>query len=123
MLVFFHGGGFQDGDAQLYPGYALAAGSGAIVVTAQYRVNVFGFLYLGSPAVAPHGDGATNAGLEDQREALRWVRRSIGAFGGDPRRVTIFGQSAGGASVATHLTTPNSQLNFARHRTKIISSQ
>eukprot|EP00937_MAST-01D_sp_MAST-1D-sp2_P000282 g282.t1 len=98
VQVFFHGGGFQDGDAQLYPGYALAAASGTIVVTAQYRVNVFGFL------ASCEGEADQNVGLEDQRQALRWVRDGgAAAFGGDAMRVQIFGQSAGGASVAAHL--------------------
>lgn len=85
-----------------------------VVVSFNYRLGVFGFLaHPALSAESAHGVSG-NYGLLDQRAALRWVRRNIAAFGGDPRRVTIFGQSAGGQSVIAHLVSPLSRGLFAR---------
>ncbi|CAH0594442.1 unnamed protein product [Chrysodeixis includens] len=96
ILVFIHGGGFAfgSGDADLHgPEYLVS--KKVIVITFNYRLNVFGFLSLNTTQIPG------NAGLRDMVTLLRWVRRNAEAFGGDPDNVTIAGQSAG--SVATHL--------------------
>jgi para-nitrobenzyl esterase len=107
VLVWFDGGGFTAGTGARAStdGERLAA-RGAVVVTVNYRVGVFG--YLAHPlltAESPHGSSG-NYGLLDQLAALRWIREEIAAFGGDPERVTAFGESAGGASVALLLLSP-----------------
>lgn len=106
VFVWIYGGGFQDGSSTIYPPWNLArhgvdAGTPVVVVTLNYRVNIFGFLAF--DAGSPDGEAVANAGLLDQRFALQWVQQNIAAFGGDPSRVTIAGESAGGASVAWHL--------------------
>jgi para-nitrobenzyl esterase len=92
----------------------LASVEHVIVVSFNYRLGVFGFFALPqlSKESAHHVSG--NYGLLDQMEALRWVRRNIAAFGGDPRRVMIFGQSAGGQSVIAQLVSPLSRGLFSR---------
>jgi carboxylesterase type B len=115
VIVFFHGGAFRDGFAggPLYNGSALAAGAArAIVVAASYRLGAFGFLF-GSGETPMPDDPAGNFGILDQRAALQWVRAHIAAFGGDAARVTVWGQSAGAMSVATHLISPGSRGLFA----------
>ncbi|XP_034251246.1 esterase FE4-like isoform X2 [Thrips palmi] len=104
VLVWIHGGGFLvgDGDADVYgPDYFLEMG--IVVVTINYRLGPFGFLAVGTEA-APG-----NAGLKDQVQALRWVKRSIANFGGDPNRVTLYGESAGAAAVHLHTLSPLSR--------------
>ncbi len=104
VMVFFHGGTFVAGAGSLplYRGANLAAAGPVIVVTLNYRLGALGFL-----AGAESFEG--NYGILDQQSALRWVQANIGAFGGDPDRVTIFGQSAGAMSVGIHLAAPSSQ--------------
>lgn len=107
VMVWLHGGGFNFGAASQpeYVGRNLA-GQGVVVVTVNYRLGPLG--YLVHPALAaesPKGM-AGNYGLLDQVEALRWVRRNIAAFGGDPDTVTIFGQSAGSRSVSLLTLSP-----------------
>lgn len=108
-MVWFHGGGFHmgSGDTDLYgPDYLLepaAADEGVVLVTLNYRLGPLGFLSV--PAAGVPG----NAGLKDQAAALRWVRDNIAVFGGDPDRVTIFGESAGGTSVQMHMLSPVSR--------------
>ena len=107
VLVWFDGGGFTAGTGAraATDGERFARG-GAVLVTVNYRVGVFG--YLAHPlltAESPHG-ASGNYGLLDQIAALQWVRDEIAAFGGDPARVTAFGESAGGASVALLLISP-----------------
>ena len=92
----------------MYDGKVLAAKGDVVVVSMQYRVGPLGFLSLGSES-APG-----NAGLLDQQLALQWVHQKIAAFGGDPERVTIFGESAGAASVGFHLLSPDSNDLFRR---------
>ena len=100
VLVFIHGGGFGGGAGHVpaYDGASLAA-QGAVVVTINYRVGVFGF--LAHPALSAQSPTRTsgNYGLLDQIAALRWVRSNVARFGGDPGNVTIAGESAGAASV------------------------
>jgi para-nitrobenzyl esterase len=107
VLVWIYGGGFSNGSASmpLYWGDRLAR-KGVIVVTVAYRVGPFG--WLATPeltAESPHHSSG-NYGLEDQVAALRWVQRNISAFGGDPARVTIAGQSAGAASMSLLMASP-----------------
>ncbi|CAE8730743.1 unnamed protein product [Polarella glacialis] len=109
VLFWIHGGSFTAGGSTLYAGDEVMAFSpGAIYVTANYRLGALGF--LGGEAVARSTrDGSSgNFGLQDTREALRWVRRNIAALGGDPGRITIFGESSGASLVATHMVAPKS---------------
>jgi para-nitrobenzyl esterase len=115
-MVWIHGGGFITGSGSLPANYGrnLSVQEGVVVVSFNYRLGAFGFLaHPALSAESAHGVSG-NYGLLDQRAALRWVRRNIAAFGGDPRRVTIFGQSAGGQSVMAHLVSPLSRGLFAR---------
>jgi para-nitrobenzyl esterase len=107
VMVWIHGGSQTFGytGSPLYDGSALAA-QGVVVVTINYRLGVLGYLALPAlSAESPHGSSG-NYGLLDQIEALRWVRRNITAFGGDPSNVTIFGESAGAMGVVQMLASP-----------------
>ena len=107
VLVWIYGGGFSNGSASmpLYWGDRLAR-KGVIVVTVAYRLGPLGWLALPElTAESPHHSSG-NYGLEDQVAALHWVRRNIAAFGGDPSRVTIAGQSAGAASMSLLVASP-----------------
>ena len=99
VLVWIHGGAFMNGSGAVstYDGTAFAR-DGVVCVTINYRLAAEGFLYL--------GDGIANLGLLDQLAALRWVQHNIAAFGGDPGRVTVAGESAGAMSVTTLLSMP-----------------
>lgn len=99
VMVFMYGGAFGLGDSSYYTGQRLVAND-VILVVPNYRVNVLGFLATGDEA------SPGNYGLKDQNLALRWVQENIEAFGGDPNRVTIFGESAGAVSVIYHLLSP-----------------
>ena len=108
VMVWIQGGGYMFGTSGLpeYDGGRLARDGGVVVVTFNYRVGIEGFAQIeGTPA---------NRGLLDQVAALEWVRDSIGAFGGDPHQVTVFGQSAGGGSVAALLAMPRAAGLFRR---------
>lgn len=98
VLVWIHGGAYVTGSGAMpwYDGGALARRGDVVVVSINYRLGVFGFL------------GESNAGIHDQLAALQWVQRNIGAFGGDPAAVTVFGESAGGSAVVTLLAAPES---------------
>jgi para-nitrobenzyl esterase len=112
VLVWIHGGGFTQDASRNYDGSKLAA-NGTVVVTINYRLGALGF--LAHPALASWPGGpAGNYGLMDQQAALRWVRRNISQFGGDPHNVTIAGQSAGGVSVLAHMVSPTSRGLFER---------
>ncbi len=102
VMVWIHGGAFHRGSGALatYDGGRFAR-DGVVCVTINYRLGADGFLYL--------GEGIANRGLLDQIAALEWVQENIKAFGGDPARVTIFGESAGAFSVATLLSMPRAQ--------------
>lgn len=107
VLVYIHGGAFTAGAASLpvYDGASLAS-RGAVVVNFNYRLGVFGFLaHPDLTAASPH-HASGNYGLLDQMAALRWVRRNIAAFGGNPRNVTVFGESAGATSVGYLMISP-----------------
>jgi para-nitrobenzyl esterase len=107
VMVWFHGGAYTIGSSSLpiFNGEALAK-RGVVLVAINYRLGVLGFLaHPELSAESPHG-ASGNYGILDQIAALRWVRDNIAAFGGDPRRVTIFGQSAGSTSVNTLMASP-----------------
>lgn len=99
-----HGGGFGSGAGWLYDGSRLAAETGSVVVTVNYRLGPLGYLAL--PALDDEQGNSGNYGLLDQIDALGWVNRNIGAFGGDADRIAIDGQSAGGMSVCGMLASP-----------------
>ena len=103
VIVWIHGGAYVGGSADIYPLDYFARMGDVIIVSINYRLGVFGF--MAHPAFDPAHNGSL--GLEDQREALRWVQRNIQAFGGDPRNVTLAGESAGAASVCLQLIAPN----------------
>ncbi|KAK8776326.1 hypothetical protein V5799_030327 [Amblyomma americanum] len=110
VLVWIYGGGFSIGSAyqHWYDGSALAALYDVVVVTFNYRLNIFGFLNAGVP------EAQGNVGLMDQNLALRWVQDNIKSFGGDPSTVTMFGESAGSFSVSAHILSPLSKGLFRR---------
>lgn len=105
VMVWIHGGAFVGGSSGIYDAGRLAARGGIIVVTINYRLGTLGF--LAHPALGAGGD-IGNYGLADQQAALRWVRDNIADFGGDPQKVTVAGESAGGMSVCDHLVSPGS---------------
>lgn len=108
VMVWIHGGGFEmgSGSSPLYHGDTFAR-SGVVLVTINYRLGAFGFLDLSG--LSPDHPTSGNNGLLDQVAALRWVRDHIEAFGGDPQRVTIFGESAGAMSVSLLSSMPSAQ--------------
>ncbi|GAB5901224.1 carboxylesterase family protein [Mycolicibacterium mageritense] len=109
VMVWFHGGAYMagTGEAEVYDADALVEEGRVIVVSVSYRIGVFGYL-------SPEGVGDTNLGLRDQLLALTWVRDNIHAFGGDPHRVTAFGQSAGADSVWALMLSPAADGLFHR---------
>lgn len=108
-MVYLYGGGYTYGQATMY-GADFFMEQNVVLVTVNYRVGALGFLSIDDPKFDVPG----NAGLKDQTLALRWVRANIRQFGGDPQQVTLFGQSAGGASVHFHLMSPMSRGLFQR---------
>ncbi|TID18582.1 liver carboxylesterase 1 precursor [Venturia nashicola] len=109
VMFWIFGGNLQfgSGSLQAYDGTSLAATQDVVVVTFNYRTNIFGF--SNSPTVP---FGSQNSGFLDQRFALQWVQKNIAQFGGDPAKVLIFGESAGGESVKQLLANPPSPLPF-----------
>src|SRR5579864_7772255 len=107
VMVWIHGGGFIEGSARntWYDGATLSARGDVVVVTVQYRVGAWGFLELSEIGGRDYAESG-NLGLLDQIAALKWVKQSIAAFGGDPDNVTLFGQSAGGGSAGMLMTAP-----------------
>ncbi|MGV9711593.1 carboxylesterase/lipase family protein [Gordonia sp. NPDC003424] len=107
VLVWIHGGSFMNGSnsVEAYDGTAFAR-DGVVLVSVNYRLGADGFLFL--------DDGIANIGLQDQVAALRWVRDNVAAFGGDPARVTVAGESAGAMSVSTLLAMPAAKGLFAQ---------
>jgi para-nitrobenzyl esterase len=104
VMVWIHGGGLTAGAGELYDPTPLVNGGGVIVVTINYRLGVLGFLAQSGLDAENHLLG--NYGFMDQQFALEWVRKNIKAFGGNPKEVTIFGESAGGQSVYSQLASP-----------------
>lgn len=110
VMVWIHGGAFISGASSgaIYDGARLAARGDVVVVTFNYRVGALGYLHL-APGHAEGGPACTNLGLQDQIAALRFVRDHIAAFGGDPDRVTLFGESAGAGSLCALLAAPSAR--------------
>ena len=107
VMVWIHGGAYTAGSSNGYDGRELARKDGVVVVTLNYRLGALGWLAL--PALSAEGGGSSgNYGLLDQQAALGWVKRNITAFGGDPAKVTVAGESAGGMSACAHLASPQS---------------
>ena len=119
VMVFIHGGTYSSGESNEYDGSFLAAGSEGrrpvVLVDFNYRLNVFGFAAVDGA----DGELLANCGIMDQQLALRWVKRHIRHFGGDPENVTVFGQSAGANSILSHLVIESS---FALYERAIIQS-
>jgi para-nitrobenzyl esterase len=110
VFLYYYGGGFAagDGSEDRYDGASMAA-KGIVTITANYRLSVLGFFaYSELTAESPH-HASGNYGLLDQSAALAWVRRNIAAFGGDPNRITIGGESAGSISVCAQMASPLSR--------------
>nr|GAT47596.1 predicted protein [Mycena chlorophos] len=108
VVVWIFGGGFELGSPAMYDGTtiverSISIGEPVIYVAMNYRLSAFGFLASSEVRAA----GVGNLGLQDQRQALRWVQKYVGAFGGDPTKVTIWGESAGAISVALHMIANN----------------
>jgi para-nitrobenzyl esterase len=122
VMVYIHGGAYSagSGSSPLYDGTRLAIRGDVVVVTLNHRLGPFGYLSLGrfgDPRWADSG----NAGQLDLVLALQWVRDNIAAFGGDPDRVMVFGQSGGGAKIATLMAMPSAKGLF--HRAATMSGQ
>jgi para-nitrobenzyl esterase len=107
VMVWIHGGAFTAGAGSIpwYSGVNLASRGDVVVVSINYRLGAFGFLYL-DKVLGTGFEGSGNLGILDQISAIGWVRENIAAFGGDPDNITLFGESAGGMSIATLLGTP-----------------
>ncbi len=114
VIVFIHGGAARFGTAneQRYDGTQLATRGEAVVVSLNYRLGVLGWTELGG--LDPSYRGSGNNGLRDQIAALRWVRRHVADFGGDPANVTVVGESAGAASISAMLATDHPERLFRR---------
>jgi para-nitrobenzyl esterase len=113
VMFWIYGGAFNEGSGAIavYNGAELAK-KGVVVVTANYRVGPLGF--LSHPELTKEAGTSGNYGVRDQIAALRWVQKNVAGFGGDPRQVTIFGQSAGAMSVAALMRSPLAKGLFAR---------
>ncbi len=121
VMVYFHGGAYSNGSVTdpLNDGATLARSEDVVVVTVNHRLNAFGYLYLAR--LDPRFPDSGNAGQLDLILALRWIRDNIAAFGGDPGRVFLFGQSGGGAKIATLMGMPAAQGLF--HSAATMSGQ
>lgn len=114
VLVYFYGGGFRAGDGSelRYDGASMAR-KGIVAITVNYRLDVFGtFAHPELTKESPH-NASGNYTLLDQNAALKWVKQNVAAFGGDPDRITIAGESAGSLSVSAHMASPLSRDLFA----------
>lgn len=114
VMVWLHGGAFVNGSGSIpwYDGSALAARGDVVVVTINYRLGVFGYLSL--VEFGDQYDRSGNLGLLDQVAALSWIRENVAAFGGDPSRVCVVGESAGAMSIGTLLSTGAAEGLFHR---------
>jgi para-nitrobenzyl esterase len=122
VMFYIHGGAYNNGSGSspLYDGVHLCRRGDVVVVTVNHRLNAFGYLYLARFGGAEFADSG-NVGQLDLVLALQWVRENIGEFGGDPNRVMVFGQSGGGAKIATLMATPLAKGLF--HRAATMSGQ
>lgn len=107
VMVFIHGGGFACGASDDYNPAALVNDGQVVFVSLNYRVGIFGF--FSHPVINAEGHPSGNYGIMDQQLALKWVQQNIGKFGGDASNVTVFGESAGGASILAHVAAPSSR--------------
>lgn len=122
VMVYFHGGEFSSGSgsSSLYDGTRLCLRGDVVVVTVNHRLNAFGHLYLGRLAGSRYA-ASGNVGILDLVQALTWVRDHAESIGGDPQRVMVFGQSGGGAKIATLMAMPAARGLF--HRAATMSGQ
>jgi para-nitrobenzyl esterase len=122
VMVYFHGGEFSSGSGSspVYDGARLCQRGDVVVVTVNHRLNVFGHLYLARLAGSKY-DSSGNVGILDLVQALAWVRDHAELIGGDPQRIMVFGQSGGGAKIATLMAMPAAQGLF--HRAATMSGQ
>jgi para-nitrobenzyl esterase len=107
VLVWIHGGGYYDGASNDYDAAKLVKRGHLVVVTINYRLNLFGF--MANPAIDAEGHTFGNYGIMDMQAALKWVQRNIAAFGGDPGNVTVGGQSAGAGASTAIVVSPDSK--------------
>lgn len=123
VMLYIHGGAYSSGSVvdPLNDGAALAEKGDVVVVTVNHRLNAFGYLYLARIAGGERAPDSGNAGQLDLILALQWVQRNIAAFGGDPGNVTAFGQSGGGAKIATLMAMPAAKGLF--HKAITMSGQ
>jgi para-nitrobenzyl esterase len=121
VMLYIHGGAYSNGSSTdaLNDGQVLAARGDVVVVTVNHRLNALGYLYLSR--LDPRFPDSGNSGQLDLILALKWVRDNIAAFGGDPSRVMVFGQSGGGAKIATMMGMPAAKGLF--HRAATMSGQ
>ena len=121
-MFYIHGGAYShgSGSSPLYDGTRLCKRGDVVVVTVNHRLNGFGYLYLARLGGAPFADSG-NVGMLDLVMALQWIRDNIKEFGGDPDRVMLFGQSGGGAKIATLMGMPVARNLF--HRAATMSGQ
>ena len=121
VMVYFHGGAYSTGSVAdpVNDGATLAARGDVVVVTVNHRLNALGYLYLAR--LDPRFPDSGNAGQLDLIVALQWIQRNIAAFGGDPGNVTVFGQSGGGAKIATLMAMPEAKGLF--HKAITMSGQ
>lgn len=122
VMVYLHGGAYASGSGsdELYDGTRLATKGDVVVVTLNHRLNAFGYLYLDRLFPSAFPDSG-NAGQWDILLALDWLKQNITAFGGDPNRIMMFGQSGGGAKIATLMATPAAAGRF--HAAATMSGQ
>jgi para-nitrobenzyl esterase len=113
VMVWIHGGALVVGESNEYDASKLVQ-RGVVVVTINYRLGALGFLAHPALTGESHDHISGNYGIEDQQAALQWVRRNIKAFGGDPEKITMFGESAGGLSTFTNLVSPTANGLFHR---------
>jgi para-nitrobenzyl esterase len=120
-MVYIHGGAYStgSGSANIYDGANLCRRGNVVVVTLNHRLNAFGYLSLGM--LSPRHADSGNAGQLDLILALEWMRENIAEFGGDPNTVMVFGQSGGGAKIATLMAMPGAKGFF--HRAATMSGQ
>jgi para-nitrobenzyl esterase len=121
VMVYFHGGAYSTGSVTdpVNDGARLAVRGDVVVVTVNHRLNALGYLYLAR--LDPRFPDSGNAGQLDLIAALQWVKRNVAAFGGDPANVTVFGQSGGGAKIATLMAMPEAKGLF--HKAITMSGQ
>jgi para-nitrobenzyl esterase len=112
VMVWIHGGALVVGESDDYGPRALVNSGQVIVVTINYRLGYFGF--FATSGLDSEGHVAANYGLQDQQFALSWVQRNIAGFGGDPANITMFGESAGGLSTLSNLSSPSAHGLFAK---------